>query len=395
MFIRPGFTLLVLGALQLTAAQDLGVPLSWRQFLDSRSLAERITISRNAINTILPQLTPSDAQFKGIGWWQSGNVWSAIANHDYHAKTRTYQTQVINNIKKGWSLYPNFDPYEYNDDALWWATAALYAHRAYDGSTMLAYAIDTWTHVSNYVISEADAASGRISTKSFAIAKTCSGHTMAGGVFWRPVSGDTSVNSITTGLYMTLSAYLAEFTGEAKYTNAAILSAQWIKNVNLNSKDIALDTIHATDCSRSPSSWLFTYNTGKYVEGLSVLANVTRDSSWIDLMAFVVANATKSSAWEGSDGIITEGSSTTSNNDGVGFKAIFIRGLCEAFVRYTEYHRFAILIQSYVNVQYNALLELAAKGTSYSANWHGPPMAFTTWGQMAALDVLVAAIPGY
>ncbi|KAF8327335.1 endo-1,6-alpha-mannosidase [Amanita rubescens] len=395
MFVLSGFTLLVLGALQLTAAQDLGVPLSWRHFSNLRSLATRIAISRNAINTILPQLTPSDAQFNGIGWWQSGNVWSAIANHDYHAKTRTYQTQVIDNIKKGWSLYTNFDPYEYNDDALWWATAALYAHRAYDGSTMLTYAIDTWTHVSKYVISEADAASGRISTKSFAIAKTCSGHTMAGGVFWRPISGDTSINSITTGLYMTLSAYLAEYTGEAKYTEAAILSAQWIKNVNLNSKHIALDFINADDCSRSPSSWLFTYNTGKFVEGLSVLTSVTKDSSWKDLMTLVVANATKSSAWEGSDGIITEGSSTESGNDGVGFKAIFIRGLGEAFVRNTEYSHFAILIQSYIDVQCNALLELAASGTSYSANWHGPPMAFTTWGQMAALDVLVSAIPGY
>lgn len=79
-----------------------------------------------------------------------------------------------------------------------------------------------------------------------------------------------------------LSAYLAEFTGEAKYTNAATLSAQWIKNINLNSNHIALDSIDAADCSRAPSS-LFTYNTGKYVEGLSVLTDVTKDSSWKEL----------------------------------------------------------------------------------------------------------------
>jgi hypothetical protein len=39
-------------------------------------------------------------------------------------------------------------------------------------------------------------------------------------------------------------------------------------------------------------------------------------------MALVVANTTKSAAWEGSDGIITEGSGTSSNNDGVGFKGM-------------------------------------------------------------------------
>jgi hypothetical protein len=42
--------------------------------------------------------------------------------------------------------------------------------------------------------------------------------------------------------------------------------------------------------------------------------------------------------------------------------------------------------------QYNALLDLAKKGDSYSAKWHGPPQDFTTWGQLAALDVLVSAI---
>ena len=44
--------------------------------------------------------------------------------------------------------------------------------------------------------------------------------------------------------------------------------------------------------------------------------------------------------------------------------------------------------------QYNALLDLASTpGTNaYSAAWHGPPMPFTTWGQLAALDVLNSAI---
>ncbi|KAG6841183.1 hypothetical protein C0991_000980 [Blastosporella zonata] len=43
-------------------------------------------------------------------------------------------------------------------------------------------------------------------------------------------------------------------------------------------------------------------------------------------------------------------------------------------------------------VQYNALLDLAANGSTYSSDWHGPPQAFSTWGQLASLDVFVAAI---
>ncbi|KAJ3732041.1 endo-1,6-alpha-mannosidase [Lentinula guzmanii] len=335
-------------------AQDLGVPLTWREFSNSRLLAERISIAEDAINTILPQLDTSDAQFNGIGYWQSGNVFSAMANFDHLAGTTVYETQVVDGLSTAFDLYSNFDQYG--------------------------------------VITTADASSGTQPNKDFAIAGTCFGESMAGGVFWRPTVDDTGINSITTGLFTTLSAFLAETTGDATYTNAAILSAQWIQNLQINTDGIVLDTVDGADCTRSPASWLFTYNTGKYLEGLSVLKDVTGNSAWTTLMTDIAAAAIKSSVWEGSNGIITEGASPTANNDGVGFKAIFIRGLDEVSVRSSDNSALQILIHSYNDVQYNALLELAANGTSYSSSWPGPPQAFTTWGQLAALDVMVTAI---
>ncbi|KAJ8094892.1 hypothetical protein PM082_010107 [Marasmius tenuissimus] len=188
-----------------------------------------------------------------------------------------------------------------------------------------------------------------------------------------------------------LSAYLAEITKDSKYTNAALLSAQWIKAHNINSNNIVLDTVNGHDCSRSPANWLFTYNSGKYVEGLSVLATVTGDAQWTSLYTVISNAAMKTNAWGGSDGIITEGASRNENNDGVGFKAVFIRGLHEVFTR-SKSDALKILIHSYIDVQYNALLDLAANGTTYSAAWKGPPQGFTSWGQLAALDVLVSAI---
>jgi hypothetical protein len=158
--------------------------------------------------------------------------------------------------------------------------------------------------------------------------------TMAGGVFWvstmlfepnltlnpfqRPTADDQGINSITTGYVLLVtqqfdvnrnyfildctfrkllailhflcssfasstSALLAEITGDSKYTKAAILSAQWIKAHNINADGIILDSVNGHDCTRSPSNWLFTYNSGKFIEGLSVLASVTKDSLWIDL----------------------------------------------------------------------------------------------------------------
>uniref|UniRef100_A0A0W0G1L0 Glycoside hydrolase family 76 protein n=1 Tax=Moniliophthora roreri TaxID=221103 RepID=A0A0W0G1L0_MONRR len=398
----------VFAFISIAYSQDLGVPLSWRKFSNDRPLEERISIAQNGINEILPQLDSSTAEFNGIGYWQSGNVFSAMANLDHITGTNTNQARVVNNLNTAFNLHANYDKFEvshtdgpstmmrcmwsgiieialitwYHDaDRRWWATSAVYAHRAYGDNNLLAHAIATWNHVSQYVVTAAQASSGSTPVKNFGLAGTCDGVTMAGGVFWM-------INP-SIRLYLTLSAYLAEITGDKKYQDAAILSANWIKNHNINSDNIVLDTVNGHDCSRSPADWLFTYNSGKYVEGLSVLASITGDAQWTSLYTNIANSAMKTNHWAGSNGIITEGASPSQNNDGVGFKAIFIRGLHEAFARSSN-NDLKILIHSYID--YNALLDLAANGNSYSSAWAGPPQGFTTWGQLAALDVLVSAV---
>ncbi|KAJ7261979.1 endo-1,6-alpha-mannosidase [Mycena rebaudengoi] len=383
--------LVLLAISSAAVAQDLGVPLSWRKFSNSRPLSERIAIAQNAINQIMPQLNSATGEFNGIGYWQAGNVWSVLANQDRFSGTTVNKAAVVNNLNKVFGLRAHYDQFGFNDDALWWAQAALYGYRAYGDTTLLAHAVDVWNHVTGYVITQAQATAGRNPNKNFAIRSTC-GATMAGGVFWRPTVDDPAVNSITTGLYITVSAFLAEYTKDAKYTNAAILSANWIKAHNINANNLVLDTVNAPDCTTSPANWLFTYNSGKYIEGLNVLAAVTGDSQWTTLMINILVAAVKNNVWQGSDGIITEGSSPNSNNDGVGFKAVLIRGLHEAWTRNPSNTALRTLIHSYGDVQYNALLDLAATGNTYSSNWHGPPQGFTTWGQLAALDVLTANI---
>ncbi|EGN95060.1 hypothetical protein SERLA73DRAFT_187349 [Serpula lacrymans var. lacrymans S7.3] len=317
-----------------------------------------------------------------------------MANDDHVAGTTTNQAIVTQGLNQAFSDYSDYDQYGYNDDALWWATAAYYGYRAYGDQGLLNNAIATWQHVSNYVISAANAAAGSISTKSFAIEGSC-GATMAGGVFWRPTSDDTSVNSVTTGLYMTLSAFLGEATGDSTYTTAAELSATWIQNVNLNSDYLALDTVDAQDCSRSAATELFTYNSGKLIEGVAVLAQ--SNSAWSGLLANAVSGATHTTAWQGNNGIITEGADVSADNDAVGFKSVLIRALHEAYTRNSGNSALQTLIQSYIDVQYNALANLASTNSGgtiwYSPAWAGPgPSSMISWGQLAALDVLVSVI---
>ncbi|KAL0581799.1 hypothetical protein V5O48_000279 [Marasmius crinis-equi] len=394
------FVLISLAASALSQTVDLGVPLSWRKFSNSRPIDERKSISQNAINAFLPQLNTGTAEFNGIGFWQSGNVYSAMANQDHIAGTTVNRDRVVNGLNTAFSLNANYDKFGHRhhlkQEMISSTTMRSGGHKVRSMHTehinnLLAHAVATWNRVSQFAITAAQASAGRTSVKNFSLSGTCDGVTMAGGVFWRPTTDDQSVNSVTTGLFLTLSAYLAEITKDSKYTNAAILSAQWIKAHNINSNNIVLDTVNGHDCSRSPASWLFTYNSGKFVEGLSVLASVTGDAQWTSLYTVVSNAAMKTNAWAGSDGIITEGATPNENNDGAGFKAVFIRGLHEVFSR-TSNNDLKILIHSYVDVQYNALLDLAATGDTYSSAWHGPPQSFTSWGQLAALDVLVSAI---
>ncbi|KAF8604641.1 endo-1,6-alpha-mannosidase [Ceratobasidium sp. AG-I] len=377
------------------SAADLGVPLSWRKFSNSRSVTERQNIAQAAIDNIKQYVDTSNYELNGLGYWGSANSWSAMALKDKITGTQANRGIVSDALGNNIYWHPHYYKYEYNDDAMWWGTANIYAYRAYKDSILLGYAVDNWNEVSKYVVTAAQASAGKHPLKTSAIKGTCGGTTMAGGVFWTNKAADTGMNAITTGLYMTLSAYLAEATGDSKYTAAAILSANWIKNHRYQtSTHLVLDSLNAVDCSTSADSFTFTYNSGKFVEGLAVLADVTKDQQWTTLMTETVAAAVKSTKWQGSDGIITEGQDgdLNTNNDGRIFKAVFIRGLHEVFQRSVSNNDLRILIHSYVDVQYNALLDLTANGASYGVVWHGPYNGPTSWGQNAAVDILVAAI---
>jgi len=385
-------------ALSIGFAQcsDLSVPPTWREPRNKYILLERVAASQNAIDSLLPELNKTIGYFNDLSYWQGGNVLSAMALQDHITHQPSNEAVVTTYLNRAFSLYPNYSTL-YNDDALWWATAAYYAYRVYGNENLLSHVIQTWEHIKTFQMSEEDAQHGSIPTKSFSIMGSCEGKSMAGGVFWRPVPDDTAVNSVTTGSFLTLSAYLAELTHNSTYTNSAIAAAAWMQNLNVNNDSLALDTINANDCSRSPATELFTYNSGKLIEGLSVLSKITGDESWQSFMLNTTTAALYTTAWQGTNGVITEGGVTKEDDDIVGFKSILIRALHEAWVRNPDDAQLQDTIRSYINVQYNALMELASTQYEdtrwYSAAWVGPqPSGYTAWGQLAALDVLVSSI---
>ncbi|KAI0809134.1 hypothetical protein BC629DRAFT_1092049 [Irpex lacteus] len=119
-----------------------------------------------------------------------------------------------------------------------------------------------------------------------------------------------------------------------------------------------------------------------------------------DSLSQLVSTVIPNQIWTNpEDGVNIEGhtSSKHANFDGphVALKGIFIRCLYQALTRLKSDSPETELIRSYINVQLNALLDLATvTGTDqYSPRWEGPPPSqLLPQGQLAAMDVLYASL---
>ena len=69
-----------------------------------------------------------------------------MANQDHSIGLSVNEDVVATYLNKVFSLYSNYSTM-YNDDALWWATAAYYAYRAYGDENLLDHVVQTWEHI--------------------------------------------------------------------------------------------------------------------------------------------------------------------------------------------------------------------------------------------------------
>jgi hypothetical protein len=79
-----------------------------------------------------------------------------------------------------------------------------------------------------------------------------------------------------------LSAHLAEVTQNQTYTDAAILAATFLENHLANDLLLIQNSINLSNCDVDDTTFWSSY-TGAAIEGLSVLADVTKDGHWYDL----------------------------------------------------------------------------------------------------------------
>ncbi|KAG8953899.1 hypothetical protein FRC03_011620 [Tulasnella sp. 419] len=196
---------------------------------------------------------------------------------------------------------------------------------------------------------------------------------------------------------MALSSYLAESTNDPGFLYYAITSATCIETNMLDTRTGLVKHCHINGMN-GQLKWdgnLSCHLTGIFIEGLSVLATVSGDYTWRSLAIATAESAMKLREWHDTDGVLSVLSSGSElfKSDGVNAtRGLLSRGLMVAYQRNTSDKAFRSLVRSYINTQFNALIDLASRDDTYSVSWNGPYIGPYFHGQLAALDTLIAAI---
>ncbi|KAG8941393.1 hypothetical protein FRC03_004568, partial [Tulasnella sp. 419] len=100
-------------------------------------------------------------------------------------------------------------------------------------------------------------------------------------------NGSYVISAIHTILFMTLSGYLAECSGESKYTEAAVSTANFVKTWMLDPETYLIKErmLYISDAKEASEAVLSCHLTGLTIEGLTVLASVTGNNEWNKMSA--------------------------------------------------------------------------------------------------------------
>ncbi|KAI0770847.1 hypothetical protein BC629DRAFT_779596 [Irpex lacteus] len=339
------------------AAQDFTIPSNWRKPTSNLTRQERLALVDGLLNTVVRTLNTDNGLFNGLDTFQiseSASMLSALSTSDFINGSTTNRDVVLKSLNTMFTNVPNITSslIRENRDPATWGLAAITAHRAYKDPSSLQYAQSMWTQLTAFLITPENAAAGTHPMRNVSIPSTCNFATTAGALF--SDSGNSSsinVAGVAVTTYMALSAHLHEETSDPQYLSTAQLSADFIKN-HLYNGVIIEDGIDLATCVTSNAP--FTYDSGLTIDGLSAIA--ASNSSYAPFLSSLISTVIPYPGWTNStNGVINEGPSEASaptNSDFTStLKAIYIRGLYEAYRRLPSNSSEAGLIRSYVTVQ--------------------------------------------
>ncbi|KAK0468910.1 hypothetical protein IW261DRAFT_1516923 [Armillaria novae-zelandiae] len=371
------WTLLVL-YFRSGGAQDLTPSTSWKNPNITLSRQDRIAIASAAIDKAVSMLQPN-GQFNDSAFDIPGRLYAQMAEFDRLTNKTMYKQTLKQCFVLAESINPEFltaSNYGY---------AAAQAYTAYRDPDFIALAVTSWTTARQYTISKEQAASGTIPVKRSEIAPSCQGAPLTGGTYFSTDPTDAFLFSMASGFVV--SALLAEATSNQTYLDAAIESVNFIQLHLLNPSDIVMAFVSSNisqHCSMDMS--VHSDNTGIFIEGLVILADITRNTSTEALLHSIIVAVVTNPSWQGVDGVFDV------NSDGGHY---IVRALSALYERNTTSSNLREYIKEYISVQYNAVIDKATLGGSniYGIPWTGPPRtAFSSSNQTEAISALLGGI---
>ncbi|KAI0029387.1 hypothetical protein K488DRAFT_88779 [Vararia minispora EC-137] len=377
---------------------DFSIPTSWTRPTSSHSYNDRLQIVNDALSPLASLINPSMGTINTpdlVILPQAASLTWVHILHDLYSNSTTYRSLVRNNFQG-----------RLTSDSLIWGLSACYAHRAYSDNSYLQIAQTIWSNTSFYQVTETQAANKSHPARNITIASSCQGSlspnnvSTAGAVFWiQDQAQDSYINGETIGHVLSLKAlvyyltYLSQTvfgtTNQQMYANAAELAASFVRNFLYN--EIVLDGVDVASCTRAATNFGVTYNAGFVLEGLSLLANATANTTWRDFANEVVVSSVNTPLWNNYEGVIVEGVDPDPDNLRYAFKSFLLRGLHTTWLVNSPTSELAQLISAYITVQANALLSDAtiAGSNNYTSNWTGPALPeFHPASQVTALHAL-------
>jgi len=184
-----------------------------------------------------------------------------------------------------------------------------------------------------------------------------------------------------------------------RYMNATETSLLFILQYLLSPDNSSVyNSFTLENCSADSTTAPLSYNSGWLIEGMSVLANITQNSTLTMQLQSLVSSMANNPNWTDPAGVLNEiNVDSNPQVQTVELKSILVRGLTEAYNRNRSDYGLIDYIGAFISIQYNTVLTNATSNQSngYSASWLGPsttspPSGNFTTGNIMALDVLNA-----
>ncbi|PBK61067.1 hypothetical protein ARMSODRAFT_944313 [Armillaria solidipes] len=366
-------------------AQDLTPSTLWKNPNITSSKDDRIRIASAAIDKAVSMLQ-LNGQFNDSTYDIPGRLYAQMAEFDRLTNGTKYKQTLKQCFVLAESISPDFLT-TLITDGLNYGYAAARASTAYRDPDFIALAVTSWTTARRYTISKEQAVSGAIDIKQSKLSSSCQGTTLMGGTYFSTDPTDAYLYSMASGFFLVVSALLAEATSNKTYLDAAIESANFIQSHLLNPSNTVmafLSSDSSQSCSMDTSA--YSQNTGIFIEGLVILADITRNTSTEALLRSVIVAVITNTSWQGLDGILTV------NSDGGHY---IVRAFAALYERNTTTSNLREYIKEYIGVQYNAVIEKATSGGSniYGIPWTGPlSTAFSGENQTVAVSALLGGI---